>query len=397
MMNTITYYDGCIIGNEIWFSNLSYNALMKTNINSGETNLIAEFPCFEASATNLHSRVLRFENKLYFIPWLSNIIHIWSLSMNKFLPEIKLKGITEHNNFVDAYQDENHNIWIIPSYISDPILILDTNSDTIIDCVIVSSAFSDKSSINDLITGQKNIVCNNNTLYIHAYRDLLTISIDMATRKTEFFRFPEKYTVLSMQLENNDNFILLTAEGMLCKWNVKSDTVEKIPIKYNYYPLRYPFLDVIPLEEYYLLIAGHCDDFYLISKKNEDQKVLSKSSKTQRCNTNSLSGKSYVINNILYIAPRGNNGLIKIDLLTFECECLPYVLSKELLDHSEQIILKRFVSDYTDNVVSETILFDKSIDIFLDHVVKDNPQPIKETYSLSGVNIYNKIKELSTL
>ena len=67
MKNPVNFFDAELINGEWWFSNLSFNALMKMNSESGETEMISTFEDFPADSENLHVKAIRYDNLLIFI------------------------------------------------------------------------------------------------------------------------------------------------------------------------------------------------------------------------------------------------------------------------------------------------------------------------------------------
>lgn len=65
-------------GETLWLSNYDYNAFIKWNMDSGCAEIVDFFPQISRERGRLHRRVFRVGEKLYFIPFRGNRIHMES-------------------------------------------------------------------------------------------------------------------------------------------------------------------------------------------------------------------------------------------------------------------------------------------------------------------------------
>ena len=91
MKNPINFFDAELINNELWFSNKNFNALMKMNSETGETEMVSTFEGFPPEEENLHIKTILSGDLLIFIPYKSNRIHIWDIDKNCFLKSVAIE------------------------------------------------------------------------------------------------------------------------------------------------------------------------------------------------------------------------------------------------------------------------------------------------------------------
>ena len=104
MKNPINFFDAELINNEWWFSNLNFNALMKMNSESGETEMISTFEGIPLDEENLHIKTIISGDLLFFIPRYKNIIHIWNTKENHFEKSVVI-DCEKSGFFINALKD----------------------------------------------------------------------------------------------------------------------------------------------------------------------------------------------------------------------------------------------------------------------------------------------------
>lgn len=113
----LKYLDFIEIGEDIWFSNLYFNALIKINKSSGIIQIIDKFPNYNIEETWLYIAVYMIKDKLFFVPHKSKEIVSYDMISKKFISiplDLDVIGKTE-GYFLSAYAYENF-IYMFPAY-----------------------------------------------------------------------------------------------------------------------------------------------------------------------------------------------------------------------------------------------------------------------------------------
>uniref|UniRef100_UPI0040571610 hypothetical protein n=1 Tax=Agathobacter sp. TaxID=2021311 RepID=UPI0040571610 len=116
MQNYLQFYDACKIGKNLYFSAKEFNGLFKYNIDEEKVELISRFYDEHLWKKNLHHQIIRFDHKLYFIPYNGNGISVYNLIMNK-IDFISL-SVKEENSISRAFLCKNK-ILLIPMHSLD--------------------------------------------------------------------------------------------------------------------------------------------------------------------------------------------------------------------------------------------------------------------------------------
>lgn len=85
MEKMVLEYDTCCVkGDFLWVSAMKFNGLFKIDLRTKEINFVGCFP-YEKLYGRLHlDRIIEHNNKLYFVPFESNYIHIYDIEKNTF-------------------------------------------------------------------------------------------------------------------------------------------------------------------------------------------------------------------------------------------------------------------------------------------------------------------------
>lgn len=113
----LRYLDFVEKGEDIWFSNLSFNALIKLNKNTGRIEIIDKFPNYKVEEQWLYIAIYLIENKLFFIPHQSQEIVSYDITTRKFTSfalDLDIVG-KKRGYFLSAYAYKNF-IYMFPAY-----------------------------------------------------------------------------------------------------------------------------------------------------------------------------------------------------------------------------------------------------------------------------------------
>lgn len=129
LYDNITFCDYYEENGYAYLSNLTYNALIKTEIKTGMSEIIGYFPHASLAAKALHKRVTKYGNNLFFFPELGRDIVIYHMDSASFetIPIILPQSVIGKTKVAEVVICQNI-AWIFPQYISQPLLKLNMDN-----------------------------------------------------------------------------------------------------------------------------------------------------------------------------------------------------------------------------------------------------------------------------
>ncbi len=124
----LTFDAGVIVGNQLFFSAVYYNALFKFDLLSDEITYVSSFPAIESVPRTLHSKALFHRDKIIFIPeFYSNKVHIYDCTTNEITPIIIPADLNRLYWVSDGFIVEN-DLWLIPGNFEEKIYKINLQS-----------------------------------------------------------------------------------------------------------------------------------------------------------------------------------------------------------------------------------------------------------------------------
>lgn len=388
MKNPVNFFDAELINNEWWFSNLSFNALMKMNSESGETEMISTFEDLSADSENLHVKTIRYDNLLIFIPYKSNRIHIWDIEKNGFLKSIVI-DCKQTGYFINAFKDDNDIIWIIPNKLSDSIVLFDINKREI-------SAFdgikelSYSGNADDVIVWADH---KNNNLYIQVYRKNICFSIECNSGKTEKIIFPDSFLGLPFSAYDNKLYLSLLGTSDIFEYDTRIKSYERYEINNELERGNIFYSNIIKVENKLVITPCHSDDVIIYDTEKREYKKLTFPEGFKRTSVYNICGFYKMSENEIIVFPARCNQLIKINTDDFSLSTIPFVLSDSLIKHSADMTESLFEKEYHSGL-NEDFAYKETLDMFIDKLVSEETNDKKSDDENAGEKIHNYIVSL---
>lgn len=79
----IQMHDFCVIRNEIWFTVNECNKIFNYDIEKRKLSTVARFPGVILNKANLFSSVEYYNEKIFFIPFISDKVYIYNIKNNE--------------------------------------------------------------------------------------------------------------------------------------------------------------------------------------------------------------------------------------------------------------------------------------------------------------------------
>ncbi len=121
--NRMSFYCGCLVGNVIYASNTNYNGLFRINMDTWKVEFVGNFPDERSYQKELHRKVIRIQDELYFIPNKGTCISTYNIHTSQF-GKITIPGVEGLLEFADAFVIENR-LWMVPKFLKQPLYYIE--------------------------------------------------------------------------------------------------------------------------------------------------------------------------------------------------------------------------------------------------------------------------------
>jgi len=392
MKNPVNFFNAELVNNEWWFSNINFNALMKMNSESGETEMVSTFEGFPPEEENLHIKTIRFDNLLVFIPFFKNIIHIWNIEKNCFEKSVTI-DYEKSRNFINAFKDDNDIIWIIPKRLSDAIILFDIEKRKVssfdgIKEVSISENMGDV----DLWTGSTNY--QNNQIYIQANITNVCYSVDCNTQKIEKIVFSENFPVVSAYPYENKLYLSLLKTSDIFEYNIETKEYTRYEIGNEIKKeMHYCYYHIIRKENKLIVTPCYSDNIIIYDIEDRKYEKLIFPEGFERTTVYSMCGFYKIKENGICVFPAGCNQFIKINTDDFTLSTVPIILSDSLKNYSEDMINNIFEKKYHSEI-DENFAYKETMDMFINKLVSEETANKKNDETNAGEKIHNYIVSL---
>ncbi len=381
MKNLINFFDAELIGNELWFSNLNFNALMKTDIRNGNTEIVSTFNDEDVLADDLHIKTIRYNDFLFFIPYSGNTIHVWNINNSCFENSIKLEQ-KSGNKWADAYMDNNNIIWMIPEDLSNSIVVVDAPKRTA-QISDVMEHIRDFGDISSYTISTKCVDFQYNMLYIQIFRKNICFRIDCSLHTVKKYNFPDNVMATSFRAYNESTFYLyLYGNPNIFELDTIENNLKCHPINISVVNGTEPYWDTIRIGNKLLLIPCQSNDLILYDTQKQCQNKIELPETVKRCKPDALFGFYKLIDNIIYLFPKGCNELVAVNTTDYTTFSIRFILSEEdnvkAADTMNRIFEKHYASE-----LNEAFAYTDTMNMFLEKLVATDST--NETCSESNI------------
>lgn len=391
MKSKISFLDAVAIENKLWFSNLDYNALMRMDIQTGETYIISYFPKNEIYQEELHRKVFLYKKKLYFIPLKSHYIHIWNMEREEWDETMELP-FSESETICDAYMiDEN--IWIFPSSLKNDIIRWNLKSNKILCLIGLTDEIRKCTDIFSYMLGYSSVCYKDNCFYLSPRntRDIYIIETRRCILKKKQ-QLPE--AILTQGIcPSSERGLWITElySGHVHLWE------ENLGIVNTYYlevPLsvgNIPFIKVIDSGTNQIMVLPcHSEDILFLDKSQRliHKCVYPKSFCRERVYTLFCGFCSYEQDYVL-LFPRSSNQLLKVNIKDMSITGSTIHLNSIDFEREKEILILQKKKKISDGSLQESCN-DSLLSFFLNEV--ECMEDVPETTNMNiGEKIYNHL------
>ncbi len=228
----IQIHDFCMMENEIWFTVNACNKVFKYNIKKRDLATVAKFPGVMLNKENLFSAIEYYNEKLFFVPFISDKVYIYNIKNSKF----ELINLSTGENIICKYCScfvDHNSLYLVPICYEN---ILKINMDT------YSSEYvwNIKKYINHKNGNEFKVYFNNQSCCCGEYfvnfisETKIIILFNTVKQKISIKRLDDGYqNIIAICSNGNNLYCLERATGNIINWNIKSNTITYLNISYG--------------------------------------------------------------------------------------------------------------------------------------------------------------------
>lgn len=390
MENLINFYDGCLVGDELWFSNLNFNALMKMNIKTGKTEFVDTFPYLADTQEFAHIRTIRYDDCLYFISYRNRVIHIWNLMELKWEKTVHINCSEIENAFL-----YNNEIWLFPASLKNPIVKFNLKDRKEI---VLNELTEQINAINSKcisILSETVSLCIDK-LIIASYEGNTVITIDCKTEQiTNKYSFDD-ISISGIKVKDKKHFwVWFTNSADIYLVSETEGNIDRINTEINFQRNRTPFSNMINIDEHRaLVLPRHTEEILLIDTLINETNKLKIPNEFKRCKVTSLLLFYKQVDGFTFLFPCGGNNLLIVNANTMSISHISFIVDDEFLEYAKKMKRKIFNSMIYSGDLSEGKGWTEMLPNFLDKVCEGSKAVTKCDNKHIGTDIFIEIKNI---
>ncbi len=225
-------HDFCVIRNEIWFTVNECNKIFNYDIEKRKLSTVARFPGVILNKANLFSSVEYYNEKIFFIPFISDKVYIYNIKNNEFETIYLSMDKNVACNYCSCFIDHN-SLYLIPICREDILKInMDTYTQEYVWHIKKYLKINDKNKTNVFFNNQS-CRCGENLINFISETKIILV-LNLVKQKIRIKRLDDWFqNIIAICGNGNDIFCLERATGNLIKWNIISDNITYLEINYE--------------------------------------------------------------------------------------------------------------------------------------------------------------------
>ncbi|WP_029201249.1 hypothetical protein [Oribacterium sp. NK2B42] len=315
------FMSAAVLDNKIFFSDQVRNGLYYYDINLDDTKFIGHFENESMTQIDIHRKVIRNGNSLFFMPYYGRNIHIFNNESDsiKYVEIFEAKGKLQH--FSNAIKKDGK-IYIIPFFLDIPLIEFDIKT-----CKyeqnnwIMSKINADLLKANNSKTEESYYLDIYNSCLINDKLILSIIGLNMLficnldKGDIETIRLNEGTKIRSINAIDGCIYITSLDSRNIIKYDlIKGESrtfrCDDLPIK------QAPFTQVVKVNDKIVALAGYMDDSYLLDEETGELRICMalKQHVNRITDDFALLGDMFVDeHNRTYICPRASKQVVFFD------------------------------------------------------------------------------------
>jgi hypothetical protein len=385
----LVFVNVCEADNDLWFCAKDFNALIKMDKKTWETEYMGSFPCHGIDRKELHGSAARNGEKLYFAPLHDNVFYAYDLSKQSFevlptsLDEEKEWPNSSYNRFYSVISYERFVFYIGFSF--KGLVRYDTETGEMKCCdgwVSEADQIMDRQNWEDRIgkpfarKGQRlyfTYVCVvDNRLYCPFYDAAAILVFDMDTCRHKLYQLDSRADGFGGIIFGGSSFWLAPTidTSFIVKWDESSNKVHEYDHLLDNYKKGWA---IAPSSDGVLFLPYSHNTVLKIDYTSGEASETGLSLKGSLPEGEPLFSTYSLIDDMIYL--HGKGAFLSVNTLSLACRQEEVVLAKEQSANIEQLLKRaysdrsRFCQNRRDCLLYETQLF--GIDRYLDCLDND--------------------------
>lgn len=263
----LSCYDGYIVGEELWFSNVSANGLFRMNMKTEEVKFVKTFPNELLEHMALHKRVISYKDQLFFFAEAGHGVHKYDMTTGEMQYFEQAYHRVEFLKTADVIVKEKY-VWVIPQHIQHELFRFDMETNEIVHYPqfnqTVQPYVKDEQIPFCIRVAEKDgraWFAINNTNYIMSWE---FTSFDVTVYELEL---DQLYGVFSCA-----DKLWVTRVGDSCVYQWNPDTNKMIPFTNEHITVglgKLPYFCMVSLEEKTFILETNTLDIYQLELENK--------------------------------------------------------------------------------------------------------------------------------
>jgi hypothetical protein len=380
-----------------YFSAIDCNGLFRMQIGKESAEFLCFFPDEDLNQKYLHRRVFFYKSKLYFTPYRGRGISVYDLSTNEMRFYPILDGKAGVCYLSQAHLIENR-ILLLPENQSIPFQLFHMEDNTYELQENVWSNITDcLKDCEEILFDSCSSVILDNQLILSVWNTNHILSVELSSEKVNKHTIPEQYRLRNLWFDGTYFWCTLLNGYRILRCSKTFGEITEYQQEKNGECIR-PYMTVLGAGDKTIVLP--CTENKLMVAEDETEKLLELDSKNSDGfirNDPKMSvflGYEITENQELVLYPCGCNGLVHIDLRTFQIVTDPLVYSEEFLPHLYDIIK---VSKLAEDLDQYKVIIEHNepfheLENYIKYVMHSNPKNSIEEKKTCGEVIWDFLK-----
>ncbi|MBP5553348.1 MAG: hypothetical protein J6X94_00595 [Lachnospiraceae bacterium] len=304
----------------IYYSESSFNGLFRYKKDETIAEFVDTFPDEDIWQWDLHRRIIRYEDGLFFIPLNGRGISIYHPYNNQFDFIDISKGDGQNVHFSDTIILDEKKVLLVPQCDEDFMVVnLDKRTVERFDLIVnMREMCIDNKTHNEWPRFSTQSNCRiDDDIYIALYDTSYIYKITLDRKDINVIKLPCDKHIRGIS-GTDDSIWISFMEDVVAKYDVLSGNIELKEIPYMTENATYPYLSVLEYFNKVVIIPGREDKFILTNRKMDEWELLNFPAGYKRefgFGNTVLTLDYRIVETNLYMYPRSSNGILIYDFI----------------------------------------------------------------------------------
>lgn len=364
--NCAHFHDLIEVDGYIYYSESTFNGLFRYKTDDTHAEYLGVFHNEDIWQWDLHRRIVKYGDGLFFIPLNGRGISIYQPSKSQF-DYIEICKENEKNvHFSDTIMIDDDNVLLVPQWDSDLFMILDLGNKSVERVGWLSNKL--KTRIKNNVHSEwapfstQSYCMINTNIYIALSDSNYLYKLDLNMKEIEEIKLPCNEHIRGI-FGIDESIWISFRENIVARYDVLSGNLEIKEIPYDTDNTTYPYLLVLEHSNRVVIIPGREDKFIATNREMNTWEIIGFPANYKRefGIGNSVLTLGYkIVGTKLYMYPRSSNGILIYDFSSNSLDSISVTYETEFVES----LRGRFATTYfARNIIYESD--DYGIDEFM--------------------------------